>query len=149
MSICSKSREIPSCSNSASDGSNRLHIYVVSCAKFSRIESLFCTLVELLYCNILIIKDLSMMYRTLCDGKHKGATGISQCTRPVAPSALTYPIGPWVRLIKQFRLRHHSKLSREILGACHVCMIRHVTVYPKKYAHGFVVLCFVRLCNRS
>ena len=67
----------------------------------------FYTLVEFRYCNILITKDLSMMYRILCDGRHKGATGISQCTRPVAPSAPTYPIGPWVRLIKQCRLCHH------------------------------------------
>ena len=107
MSICSKSRAISSCSNSASDGSNRLNIYVVACAMFWPIESFFCTLVELLYFNIWIIKDLCMMYRILCDGRHNGATGINKCTGPVVPSALKYRIDPWVRLIKQCRLRHH------------------------------------------
>ena len=38
--------------------------------------------------------DLSMMYRALLDRRHEGATRISQCTRRVAPSALTYPSGP-------------------------------------------------------
>ena len=42
------------------------------------------------------IKDLSMMYRALWDRRHEGATRISQCTRRVAPSALTNPSGPWV-----------------------------------------------------
>ena len=42
------------------------------------------------------IKDLSMMYRALWDRRHEGATRISQCTRRVAPSALTYPSSPWV-----------------------------------------------------
>ena len=41
-----------------------------------------------------MIKDLSMMYRALWDRRHEGATRISQCTRRVAPSALTYPSGP-------------------------------------------------------
>ena len=36
------------------------------------------------------------MYRALWDRRHEGATRISQCTRRVAPSALTYPSGPWV-----------------------------------------------------
>ena len=36
------------------------------------------------------VKDLSMMYRALWDRRHEGATRISQCTRRVAPSALTY-----------------------------------------------------------
>ena len=34
------------------------------------------------------------MYRALWDRRHEGATRISQCTRRVAPSALTYPSGP-------------------------------------------------------
>ena len=36
-----------------------------------------------------------MIYRALWDRRHEGATRISQCTRRVAPSALTYPSGPW------------------------------------------------------
>ena len=32
-------------------------------------------------------------------------------------------------------------MFRQALG--HQCARRHPTVYPKKYAHGFVVLCFV------
>ena len=43
-----------------------------------------------------IIKDFSMMYRALWDRRHEGATRISQCTRHVAPSALTYPIMTWI-----------------------------------------------------
>ena len=40
-----------------------------------------------------MLKDLSMMYRALWDRRHEGATRISQCTRRVAPSALTYVSG--------------------------------------------------------
>ena len=52
------------------------------------------------------IKDLSMMYRALWDRRHEGATRISQCTRRVAPSALTYPSGPWVPPISQCTINH-------------------------------------------
>ena len=41
-----------------------------------------------------VFKDLSMMYRALWDRRHEGATRISQCTKRLAPSALTYPSGP-------------------------------------------------------
>ena len=47
----------------------------------------------------MLFKDLSMMYRALWDRRHEGATRISQCTRRVAPSALTYPSGPNARYI--------------------------------------------------
>ena len=53
-----------------------------------------------------MIKDLSMMYRALWDRRHEGATRISQCTRRVAPSALTYPSGPWVPPISQCTIHH-------------------------------------------
>ena len=53
-----------------------------------------------------LIKDLSMMYRALWDRRHEGATRISQCTRRVAPSALTYPSGPWVPRISQCTIHH-------------------------------------------
>ena len=53
-----------------------------------------------------VIKDLSMMYRALWDQRHEGATRISQCTRRVAPSALTYPSGPWVPPISQCTIHH-------------------------------------------
>ena len=43
--------------------------------------------------HYLLLKDLSMIYRALWDRRHEGATRISQCTRRVAPSALTYPSG--------------------------------------------------------
>ena len=36
------------------------------------------------------------MYHALWDRRHEGATRISQCTWRYAPSALTYPSGPWV-----------------------------------------------------
>ena len=54
----------------------------------------------------LILKDLSMMYRALWDRRHEGATRISQCTRRVAPSALTYSSGPWVPPISQCTIHH-------------------------------------------
>ena len=53
-----------------------------------------------------MVKDLSMMYRALWDRRHEGATRISQCTRRVAPSALTYPSGPWVPPISQCTIHH-------------------------------------------
>ena len=53
-----------------------------------------------------LIKDLSMMYRALWDRRHEGATRISQCTRRVGPSALTYPSGPWVPPISQCTIHH-------------------------------------------
>ena len=53
-----------------------------------------------------VLKDLSMMYRALWDRRHEGATRISQCTRRVAPSALTYPSGPWVPPISQCTIHH-------------------------------------------
>ena len=63
-----------------------------------------------LHCNVKsspwLIKDLSMMYRALWDRRHEGATRISQCTRRVAPSALTYPSGPWVPPISQCTIHH-------------------------------------------
>ena len=49
---------------------------------------------------------LSMMYRALWDRRHEGALRISQCTRRVAPSALTYPSGPWVPPISQCTIHH-------------------------------------------
>ena len=54
----------------------------------------------------LVFKDLSMMYRALWDRRHEGATRISQCTRRVAPSALTYPSGPFVPPISQCTIHH-------------------------------------------
>ena len=54
----------------------------------------------------MLFKDLSMMYRALWDRRHEGATRISQCTRRVAPSALTYPSGPWVPPISQCTIHH-------------------------------------------
>ena len=56
--------------------------------------------------RIILFKDLSMMYRALWDQRHEGATRISQCTRRVAPSALTYPSGPWVPPISQCTIHH-------------------------------------------
>ena len=53
-----------------------------------------------------LFKDLSMMYRALWDRRHEGATRISQCTRRVAPSALTYSSGPWVPPISQCTIHH-------------------------------------------
>ena len=41
------------------------------------------------------------MYRALWDRRHEGATRISQCTRRVAPSALTYPSGPWLKSLNK------------------------------------------------
>ena len=54
----------------------------------------------------LMFKDLNMMYLTLWDQRHEGATGISQCMRRVAPHALTFPSCPWVPLISQCMVHH-------------------------------------------
>ena len=63
------------------------------------------------------IKDLSMMYRALWDRRHEGATRVSQCTRRVAPSALTYPRGPWVPPISQCTIHHALiRLWHELFG---------------------------------
>ena len=48
------------------------------------------------YSHTPMSKDWSMMYRALWDRGHEGATRISQITRRVAQSALTYPSGPCV-----------------------------------------------------
>ena len=50
------------------------------------------------------------------------------CSTPLVSSARTF----WVNFGKWCRLYH----------PCY-CILRWYTVYPKKYAHGFVVLCFV------
>ena len=72
-----------------------------------------------LYTNHSILKDLSMMYSALWDRRHEGATTISQCTRRVAPSALTYPSGPWVPPISQCTIMLKSDYDINYLVLIH------------------------------
>ena len=48
-----------------------------------------------------------------------------------------------VLLSKKARIKSVSLLLTTWQHIPHPCLICHHTVYPKKYAHGFVVLCFV------
>ena len=69
-------------------------------------DSHFLKFINLEMCLCVLFRDLSMMYRALWDRRHEGATRISQCTRRVAPSALTNPSGPWVPPISQCTIHH-------------------------------------------
>ena len=81
--------------------SNSDRMYVHACLHMHDHNSwIFVTLLKETF------KDLSMMYHALWDPRHEGAMRISQCTRRVAPSALTYPSGPWVPPISQCTIHH-------------------------------------------
>ena len=80
-----------------------------------------------------LFNDWRMMYRALCDRRPEGATRISQCTRRVAPSPLTYPSWPWLwHDLFGFDTIRSRNLQAKLRSG------RWRNMHCRKYMHGFV-----------